>query len=71
MQEDDDGKPVVIPDILAEFYRFDHWNWQHLPWPGAMSDQPWQLMFELECVAEVLALQAKLDKANGDNAGKN
>ena len=32
-----------------------------------MSDQPWQYMFELDCVNEALALQAALDRANQEN----
>jgi hypothetical protein len=51
-----------IPDVLAEFYKYQRWDWQHLPWPGAMSDQPWQWMFEMDCVAEAIELQEALDR---------
>jgi hypothetical protein len=56
--EDETG----MPDVLAEFYKYKRWDWQHLPWPGAMSDQPWQWMFEMDCVAEAIELQEALDR---------
>ena len=53
---------LEVPDILAEFYQLEAFQWRHLPWPGSLSDQPHLLMFELDCVDQALKLQKTLEE---------
>lgn len=49
-----------LPDLLAYYYWMERMHWAHLPWPGGLSDQPHQLMWELDCVDDAIQEDARL-----------
>jgi hypothetical protein len=55
------GSAPELPDILGLYWTLERMHWAQLPWPGGLSDQPHQLMFELDCVDEAIQLQKQLD----------
>ena len=53
---------LEAPDILQKLYQLERFEWRHLPWPGGLDDQPYLLMYELECAEGALAMQAQMQR---------
>ena len=50
------------PDLLIYYFQLKRFDWRHLPWPGGMSDQPYQLMFEISVVDEFMLIRQRLQE---------
>lgn len=57
-----------MPDILSHYLQLERFEFKHLPWPGGMSDQPHQLMLELDATAEAVEIQRAQERQQAEQA---